>query len=68
MATVTQNKKAEALEREVELVRSFMIGLAGKDPEGDYNPIFVKRTLKAAKEKPKYEFKDVKSFLTYIQK
>lgn len=60
-------KKTRELEREVELLRSFMIGQLGKDPEGEYKPEFVKEILKAAKEKPKYEFKDGKSFLKQIR-
>jgi len=67
MTTKTLEKKTRKLEREVELLRSFMIGQAGKDLEGEYNPAFVKKILKAAKEKPKYEFKDAESFLKHIR-
>jgi hypothetical protein len=67
MTTKTLQKKTRELEREVELLRSFMIGQLGKDPEGEYKPEFVKEALKAAKEKPKHEFKDAKSFLRQIR-
>ena len=67
MTTKALDKKTKALEMEVELLRSFVIGQAGKDPEGEYNPDFVKRALKAAKENPKYEFKDPDSFLKHIR-
>ena len=33
-----------------------------KDPEGEYRPEFVKRILKAEKEKPQYRF-DSETFL-----
>ena len=36
-----------------------------KDPEGEYNPKFVKEILKAAKEKPKYLY-NPKTFLSQI--
>ncbi len=67
MTTKTLHKKTRALEKEVELLRSFMIGQIGRDSEGEYNPDFVEEILKAAKEKPKYEFKDSKSFLKQIR-
>lgn len=67
MTTKTLYKRTRELEKEVKLLRSFVIGQAGKDPEGEYNPEFVKRVLKAAEEKTKYEFKDAKSFLRHIR-
>lgn len=67
MTTRTLDKKTRQLEKEMELLRSFMIGQAGKDPEGEYNAAFARRVLKAAQETPKYEFKDAKSFLSAIR-
>ncbi|MSU54801.1 MAG: hypothetical protein EXS48_03165 [Candidatus Staskawiczbacteria bacterium] len=67
MTTKSLQQKTNKLERELELLRSFVIGQFGGDPEGEYNPKFVKEILKAAKEKPKYEFKDGKSFLKQIR-
>ena len=67
MATKILDKKTRELEKEIELLRSFVIGQAGKDPEGEYNPAFARRALEAAKEEPKYEFKDAKSFLRHIR-
>lgn len=67
MTTKTLHKKTMELEREVELLRSFVIGQFGRDSEGEYNPKFVREILKAAKEKPKYEFKDAESFLKQIR-
>lgn len=67
--TLEKSKKTsiKELQREVALLRSFVIGHVGRDSEGEYRPEFVKRVLRAAQEKPKYEFKDAKSFLRHIQ-
>ena len=55
------------LEREIKLLRSFLIGIAGKDKEGNYRPDFVKKVLKAAKEKERFTFKNKSSFLNHLQ-
>ncbi|MBI4087324.1 MAG: hypothetical protein HY434_00645 [Candidatus Liptonbacteria bacterium] len=67
MTTKILDQKTRELKREVELLRSFVIGRAGQDPEGEYNPAFVRKVLKAAEEKPKYEFKDAPSFLKHVR-
>ena len=67
MTIKTLDKKTRELKKEVGLLRSFVIGQAGRDPEGEYNPAFARRVLKVAQEKPLYEFKDAKSFLRHIQ-
>lgn len=67
MTIKTLDKKTRKLEKEVGLLRSFVIGQAGRDSEGEYNPAFVRRVLRAAQERPAYEFKDAKSFLKHIQ-
>ncbi|MCK4781517.1 hypothetical protein KAS79_01145 [Candidatus Parcubacteria bacterium] len=54
------------LQEEVKILRSFVIGIAGKDKEGEYKPEFVKKILKASQEKPEHRFKDKKSFLSMI--
>ena len=61
------NHKIEDMKREIDLLRSFAISIAGKDPEGEYRPEFIKKVLAASKEKPLYEFKDAKSFLRQIR-
>lgn len=66
--TVTRLKtEVNSLKNEVRLLRSLFIGILGKDPEGDYNPKFVKRILKAAKEKPHYTFTSPKDFLSQLK-
>lgn len=67
MATIMKTNIA-ALRQEVRQLRSFVIGIAGADPEGDYRPEFVRRILRAAREKPRYEFKDARSFLSHLQR
>lgn len=52
-----------SIKQEVKLLKSFIIGIAGKDKEGDYRPEFVQRILRASREKPKHTFSDAKEFL-----
>ena len=67
MTTKALGEKTRILEHEVGLLRSFVIGQAGKDPEGEYNSAFVEQVLRAAQEGPKYEFKNPVSFLKHIR-
>lgn len=69
--TLTQKKSSAEiteLKKEVHRLRSAMIGLVGEDEEGEYNPFFVKKILKAVQEPAKFIFKDKKSFLAHIKK
>ncbi len=50
------------------MIRSFIIGMAGKDPEGEYRPEFVKRIKKAALEKSAYRYTGPGSLLKLIKK
>lgn len=61
-----KNNQLEALQQKVEMLQSFVISAIGKDKEGEYNPDFVRRILKASKDKPQYEFKDSASFSKQI--
>ncbi len=54
------------LEREINLLRSFLIGIAGKDSEGNYRPEFVRKILKAARGKKEFVFRDKRSFLSRL--
>ena len=61
---ISPNKLSyKIIARELRLLRSFMIGLAGRDPEGNYRPEFVAQVLKAADEPAIYKFTDTASFL-----
>ena len=67
MPQALRNKyQLSKLQREVKILRSFVIGIVGKDREGKYNPEFVKKALQSSQEKPKYIFKDSASFLKQI--
>lgn len=59
--------QVETLKHEVRALRSLLIGLVGKDKEGGYNPSFVRKILKASKERPTYTF-DPKTFLSQLKK
>lgn len=58
----------QELLHEVRLLRSAVIGLSGKDSEGEYRPAFVRRVLKAAREKPAYRFITARVFLAHLRK
>lgn len=55
------------LRMEVNLLKSFIIGIAGKDSEGEYKPQFVKKILRATREKTRYRFAGAKSFLEQLR-
>lgn len=56
------------LAAEVRLLRSAVIGLIGRDPEGEYNPEFVQRALANAAEKPSYTFTTPEAFLADLKR
>lgn len=65
MAQLTTNHKKiniADLQREINLLRSFVIGCIKKDKEGKYRPKFVKEVFQALREKAEYTFEDKKSF------
>ncbi|MDO8663853.1 MAG: hypothetical protein Q7K28_03430 [Candidatus Wildermuthbacteria bacterium] len=68
--TIVKNEKENIanLQQEIELLRSFVVGIAGKDGEGNYRPEFVRKVLKASKEKGEFIFKNGKSFLSRLRK
>lgn len=57
------SERIENLQNEVQNLRSLVIGLVGRDREGAYRPDFVKKILKAAKQKAEYVFESKDSFL-----
>lgn len=61
------NKQVSRLSVELKLLRSFVIGMAGKDKEGNYNPRFVERVLKSAGEENVGFFENKESFLKQIR-
>ena len=66
MATKTNNYITR-IWKEVELLRSLVIGTLGKDKEGEYRPEFVEEILRAVQEKSPHTFKDSKSFLKHLR-
>ena len=63
-------KTYERMKKEIkqELLQEFVFPILkdAKDPEGEYRPEFVRRILKATKEKPTYIY-DSKAFLRQIK-
>lgn len=69
MPQAFRNKpRISELQEEIRLLRSFIIGIIGKDEEGKYNPEFVRKIYKSSQQKPKYIFRDRHSFLKQIYK
>lgn len=69
MPQLLNNKaRISELQKEINLLRSFVIGILGKDKEGEYNQEFVKKVLKALREKPQHTFKDKNSFRSQIRR
>lgn len=60
--------KLKKIEQDLAAVRSFIIGLAGRDKEGEYHPEFVRRVLQASQKKPTYKFTNAKNFLEQLRK
>jgi len=67
-AILKLNNQIENLQREVVSLRSFVIGLVGRDEEGKYKPAFVKKILKLSQERADHIFNDKNSFLTQLRK
>ncbi|RJQ34360.1 hypothetical protein C4568_02665 [Candidatus Parcubacteria bacterium] len=55
------------LEQEVSLLRSAVIGLIGRDKEGEYRPEFVEETFAALAEKPEFVFSSPEEFLARLE-
>ncbi|MBI4175477.1 hypothetical protein HY523_02565 [Candidatus Berkelbacteria bacterium] len=55
------------LRTEVSQIRSFLIGLAGKDTEGEYRPEFVDRVLQQTTDAPTEEFTTAEDFLQRLR-
>jgi hypothetical protein len=69
MPQALRNKyQISELQEEVRILRSFVIGIIGKDKEGKYNPEFVEKILQSSQEESKHTFKDSASFLKQIYK
>ena len=60
------NNEILSLKEEIKVLRSVIIGLLGKDKEGEYRPEFVEKILKTSKENSVGVFKDKKTFLKEI--
>lgn len=72
MATQTDATRSSVklfeLQQEVDILRSAIISVIGKDNEGRYNPQFVKDIFKAVHENPIRSFKNAASFLSELAK
>ena len=56
------------LRREISTLRSFIIGVAGTDKEGNYNPLIVREILAAANEPITHHYSGKESLLKQLKK
>lgn len=66
-AKTLEKKNIINLSREIELLRSVVIGWVGGDEEGEYNPNFVDEVFDAAEDEPTYSFQGKESFLQTLE-
>ena len=62
------NHEIKDMKHEIDMLRSFAISIAGKDPEGEYRPEFVRDILRASKEKATHKFTTPETFLKDIER
>ncbi len=55
-----------SLQQEVALLRSAVIGIIGKDADGEYHPAFVESTFAALRRKSTKRFVSARQFLADI--
>lgn len=68
-ATINKlSRKLEHVQRELRVLRSLAISVAGEDPEGSYRPEFVREILRASKEKLTYRFTTPEAFLKDVER
>ncbi len=63
---INSKTRQKTLVKEVKLLRSFMIGVAGKDAEGAYRPEFVQRVFSTINDRPTHRFQSAKSFFDQL--
>lgn len=61
------NRNISKLQEEIGTLRSFIIGVLGKDKEGKYRPDFVRKVFKAASEDTSFTFRNKETFLKKIR-
>lgn len=60
-------KEVNQLKQEIRSLRSFVISVVGKDPEGNYKPEFVQRVHKAVNDKTIYAYTGPGSLLKQLK-
>ena len=61
------NSRLENIQNEIRNLRSLVMGIVGKDKEGQYKPNFIKRVLRAGSQSARYGFTDKKSFIAHLK-
>lgn len=58
----------DGVQRDIRVLRSFLVSVAGEDREGAYRPEFVRAVLTASTERPTRKFRGADHFLREIGK
>lgn len=66
MYAIIKNMNQLTIKQELTLLRSAVVGLVGKDKEGNYRPEFVSEMLSSASRKPVKNFTTPEDFLKQI--
>lgn len=66
--TIAFCHKIASMEKEIAFLRSFVIGISGRDEEGNYNSAFAKKVLASSRKKPTGKIASVKDFLRKFSK
>ncbi len=61
------NSNISRLQKETEILRSFVVGMAGRDEEGEYRPEFVKRVLNSIKDDEIFELTGKECFFKKLK-
>lgn len=56
------------VKQELALLRSAVISIVGKDPEGEYRPEFVEEMFATLSDKPEFTFTSQKQFLEHLKR
>lgn len=68
MSNKAMQQRISSLSREVLALRSLVIGaVLDRDPEGEYQPKFVREILKAVKSKPQFEYRGEGTLLRQLK-
>jgi len=64
---IEKSASLKDVQRDLNMIKSILIGMLGRDKEGDYNPDFVKKILKSEQKPAKYVYTGGKDLLAKLR-